>query len=338
MSFGYSGCPLCSKRQFLRGAALGAAGALISGHGFAASAGPRRIDTHCHVVPPAFIKGHHVEASPDFQRWSIQGLLDQMDGAGIESGALSLNSPGVDFPDKDVAVKFARDCNEYTAQMMRDHPKRFGLLTALPMLHPDEALKEIAYGYDTLKADGICLVTSYKGHYLGEKMFDPVWDELNRRKAVVFAHPQTPIGDHSERDRVLEMPFDSARAIYDLILSRHFQRFPDIHWIFAHGGGALPILWQRVEDSTGKRSDVLKGGLKEVLKNVHFDLVGVANKIDYQLVSQLWGTSRLTFGTDWSFVEAKLTANYVDALGLSATDAYAINRGNAEKLFPRFKA
>ena len=155
MNFGFGGCPICSRRSFLQTSAMAGAGAMLASRGYAAAANPRRIDTHCHVVPPAFIKGHHVEASPDFQRWSVKGLLEQMDMNGIESGVLSLNSPGADFTDKDVATKFARDCNEFTAQMVHDNPKRFGLLTALPMLHVDQALKEIAYGYDTLKADGI---------------------------------------------------------------------------------------------------------------------------------------------------------------------------------------
>jgi predicted TIM-barrel fold metal-dependent hydrolase len=322
----------------LGAAAMGAAAAALPKGAHAAAVNPRRIDTHCHVVPPAFITAQHEEKSPDFMRWSVQGLLDQMDNNGIESGVLSLNSPGVDFTDAAAAAKLARDCNEFTAQMVRDRPKRFGLLTALPLLHTDESLKEIAYGYDTLKADGICLVTSYKGKYLGDKQFDPIWEELNRRKAVVFSHPQTPIGDHSERDRILEMPFDTARAVFDLVLASHFKKYPDIRWIFAHGGGGLPFLWQRIQDSESKRSDVVRGGLQATLKDVHFDVVGAANKIDFQLISQLWGMNRLTFGTDWSFVEAKVTADNVDKLNLSAADAYAVNRGNAEKLFPRFKA
>ncbi len=332
------GCPICSRRWALGAGAMAAAGAMLPKDSHAAAINPRRIDTHCHVVPPQFITAHHAENSPDFKRWSVQGLLDQMDGNGIESGVLSLNSPGVDFADEATAIKLARDCNEYTAQMVRDRPKRFGLLTALPLLHTDASLKEIAYGFDTLKADGICLVTSYQGKYLGNPQFDPIWEELNRRKASVFAHPQTPLGDKSERDRILEMPFDTARAVFDLVLASHFKKYPDIRWIFAHGGGGLPFLWQRISDSESKRSDVVKGGLAAVLKDVHFDLVGAANKIDFELVSQLWGMNRLTFGTDWSFVEAKVTADNVDRLNLSPADAYAVNRGNAEKLFPRFKA
>jgi 6-methylsalicylate decarboxylase len=53
----------------------------------------------------------------------------------------------------------------------------------------DGALKEIAYALDVLHLDGIGLFSSVNDHYLGDPRFDPVFDELKRRSAVVFLHP-----------------------------------------------------------------------------------------------------------------------------------------------------
>ena len=332
------GCPICSRRHALGMMAGGAAAAAFdSGRAFAAGANPRRIDTHCHVVPPSFVTSHHMEATEEFKAWSIARQLEEMDKYGVATGIQGLNSPGIDFEDEAEAIKIARDCNEYATKVMNDHPGRYGTLIALPLLHVDASLKEMEYGLDTLKGDGISLVTSYQSKLISDPMFEPVLAEMNRRKTVVFAHPQTISRDRSMNTRVLEMPYDTGRAILDMIVRGHFTKYPDIRWIFAHGGGALPILWERAEEITAKTpGQPLKNGLANALKNVHFDVIGVANKLDFDLVKGLWGTDRLTFGTDWPFVQVGTTADHLDALKLSAADAYKINRGNAEKLFPRF--
>jgi predicted TIM-barrel fold metal-dependent hydrolase len=330
-------CPICSRRHALAAMAGAGAMAAFGGSAFAAGANPRRIDTHCHVVPPAFVTAHHMENVDEFKVWSVARQLEEMDKYGVETGIQGLNSPGVDLVDEAAAAKLARDCNEYATKVMNDHPGRYGTLIALPLLHVDASLKELAYGMDTLKGDGVSLVTSYQGKLISEPMFEPVMAELNRRKAVVFPHPQTLSRDRSMNTRVLEMPYDTGRAILDMVVRGHFTKYPDIKWIFAHGGGALPILWERAEEITAKTPDQpLKNGLANALKNVHFDVIGVANKLDFQLVSGLWGNDRLTFGTDWPFVQVATTADHLDALKLPAADAYKINRGNAEKLFPRF--
>ena len=72
---------------------------------------------------------------------------------------------------------------------MADHPGRFGVFAMLPMPYIDECLKEIEYAFDTLKVDGIGMMTSYGDKWLGYPQFAPVFDELNRRKATVYTHP-----------------------------------------------------------------------------------------------------------------------------------------------------
>ena len=111
---------------------------------------------------------------------------------GIDKAMLSLTQPGLRFADIEATRGMIRHCNEYGAQLVRDHPGRFGLFAALPLADVEGSLREIDYAFDVLKADGVGLLTSYGNRWPGHPDFDPVFEELNRRKAVAFFHPNVP--------------------------------------------------------------------------------------------------------------------------------------------------
>ena len=161
----------------------------------------------------------------------------------------SMTSPGVWFEDGDAARGRARTCNEFGAQMIRDFPGRFGMFAAIPLPDTDGSLKEIEYALDVLKLDGIGLLTSYAGKLLGDPAFTPVFDEINRRKAVVFVHPTmsccgNPMPGVSPP--TIEFPMDSTRTVTSLLFSGGFARYADTRFIFSHGGGMLLPIVQRL--------------------------------------------------------------------------------------------
>src|SRR6185437_4865242 len=139
------------------------------------------------------------------------------------------------------ASRMARLCNDYGAGMVRDFPGRYGLFATLPMVDIDASLREIEHAFNTLKADGVGLQTNYGDKWPGDKTYAPVFDELNRRKALVYFHPtDSPAFDGILPDvpsPMIEFPFDSTRAIVSLLFSGTFTRCADIRWIFSHGGG-----------------------------------------------------------------------------------------------------
>ncbi|MGH7033676.1 MAG: amidohydrolase family protein [Stellaceae bacterium] len=165
----------------------------------------RIIDTHHHIYPPRYVAQNLQRLLDDasllpasaYQSWTPGLALEQMDKAEIESAVTSITSPGIWFEGDDGARARARarDCNEFGAQMMRDHPGRFGMFAAIPVPDIDGSLAEIAYAFDVLKHDGIGVLTSYAGKLLGDPAFDPVFEELNRRKAKVFVHPTMSCGN-----------------------------------------------------------------------------------------------------------------------------------------------
>ena len=147
------------------------------------STGNWRIDVHHHVVPPQY-----ADASMPIKVPDADAQLRAMDGWKIRTAITSL-TPRVVLTNPDRLGEVTRSCNEFQAGLVRDHPSRFGAFAVLPLPNVDGALKELAYALDVLRLDGVGLFSSAGGRYLGDPLFDPVFDELNRRKAVLFLHP-----------------------------------------------------------------------------------------------------------------------------------------------------
>src|SRR5690348_11864337 len=193
-----------SRRQFLRAAAaFGLASVASPGELLAPAAASstkrRLIDVHHHVVPPFYLAENRdriVAAgggriNPAYLSWTPEQALAAMDKHGIATAVLSLSAAGGGFGDREAAARMARRVNEYTADLMRAHAGRFGLFAIIPLPDTDASLHEIEYAYGVLKADGVGLATNYNDKWLGHPDYQPVLEELNRRKSVVFVHPAT---------------------------------------------------------------------------------------------------------------------------------------------------
>ena len=223
---------------------------------------PRVIDCHHHFVSPAFLKaltakeGHKVDGFTSFfplglwKNYSPAKDIETMDRDGVATSLISCTAPGVWFGDPDEARGLARELNEYGAKMASDYKGRYGLLAVLPIPRVDESLKEIEYAFDTLKADGVGVLTSYGNHWLGDPAFQPIFDELNRRKAVVYTHPiDAPCCQdlmQGVNPTTLEYPTDTARAILSLLGTNAATRYGDIRFIFSHAGGTMPSVIDRI--------------------------------------------------------------------------------------------
>ena len=167
------------KRRSVLGAAAALGMGLASGGDVWAQTKPaaRIIDVHHHYTSPALLAmmlGRRTNQVFN-QSWTVQKSLDAMDAAGVATAIVSTSDPGIFFGDFDQAKALARDCNEYQARMVSDHKGRFGMFTTLPLPDIDNTLAEIAYGFDTLKAQGVGMMTSYGTKYLGDPAFVRSW-------------------------------------------------------------------------------------------------------------------------------------------------------------------
>jgi predicted TIM-barrel fold metal-dependent hydrolase len=307
-----------------------------------------RIDTHHHIYPPKYIADAHDQIArathvhfPRIKAWTPEQSLEAMDRDGIATSIVSI-SPSLWFGDIAATRKIAREWNEYAADLERRHPGRFAVFAVLPLPDVEASLREIEHALDTLGAVGFGLVTNFGDKWPGDQAFAPVFDELNRRKAVVYFHPtDSPAFDGILPDvpsPMIEFPFDSTRAIVSLLFGGTFTRCADIRWIFSHGGGALPMLAARITGITKNRKDLtarVPNGVMAELKKLYYDIAGVIDPIPFNAIRSLVGPSQLLFGTDYPFWSPNVAVKVLDDLGVTGVEREAIERGNALGLMPQ---
>src|SRR5207247_2250663 len=245
----------------------------------AAPARPHRIDVHHHFAPPAWVA--EVKGRPLLQAanttWTPAKSIEDMDRGGVAAAVISITNPGLWFGDKAVTIRLARECNEYAAKLVRQYPARFGFFAAMPLPEVDATLKEIAYAYDTLKADGIGFLTSYGDTWLGNPAYRPVMEELNRRNAVVHVHPTAAncCKDLNYAPGVgpgtMEYGTDTTRAITGVCFSGDAARFPNIRWIWSHAGGSLPFLAGRIDGASNNFKTQMPNGFMPDVRKMEFD-------------------------------------------------------------------
>jgi len=344
-----------SRREFLSTLAALGVSTIVPSAASAAQASlagnkPRLIDVHHHFSPPFYGKetgGRAFSYGMGDRRmlqWTPEASLAEMDKGGVECAILSLTTPAVWFGDLQADRSLARRCNEYAAQLVSDHPGRFGFFAAVPLPDTEGSLREITYALDTLKADGIGLLTSYDAKWPGDPAFAAVFEELNRRKAVVYFHPTAP---SCCRDLIpsvpppyIEFPHDTTRAVMSLLYSGSLARLRGVRFIFSHAGGTIPMLASRIAGLAHDpvMAEKVPDGVEYELKRLHYDIANSANRPAMSALMNLVPVSQIVFGSDYPFFPIGLTAMGMTNLGLVAPDLQAIGRDNAIGLFSRLKA
>ena len=299
------------------------------------------IDVHHHILPPEYVNVIAARRETRVPDWSPQRSLDEIDGAGIATAMLSLVNPGPWFGDAAEARRLARIANDYGARMVHDHPGRFGLFASIPLPDTEGSLREIEYAYGTLKAHGIALVTNYEGRYLGDAAFAPVWQELDRRKAVVYTHPIQGACCRDVKDEVssstIEYATDTTRTMASVLFSGTAVRYPNIRWIFSHGGGTTPFLLSRFTTAEANMKDKsrLPNGVVAELRKFYYDTAQANHAGALAALMKLVPVSQVVFGTDFPFRRAVEELAGITSYGFSAADVRAIEGGNMLRLLGR---
>ena len=346
------------RREFLSGLAAAGAVALVPDVLRGAQARPpaaaparRVIDTHYHYASPKYseVLRPMGTGQTGIIEWNLAKAVEEMDKWGVATSMASISEPGVHFGDDMKARALARDCNEFGKKMMVDYPGRFGLFAILPLPDVDGALKEIAYAYDTLKTDGICFMSSYPGFgkyqgnkYLGDPLFTPVMEELNRRKAICYTHPfraeplYSILPDRHAMGIVLAT--DTTVTIESILDNNTATRFPDITFIWSHGGGTMPYITGRFGATKGP--DGKPNARLATIQKFYYDTAQAFTSFTLEGFTRLIPNSHILFGSDY-LGNAGSAGNVERGLdsytGFTPAQRQAIYRDNAVALFPRLK-
>ena len=338
------------RRGFLKSlAAAGAASVmpLSLAQAQAPVAGTGRIDFHHHFFSPAWVKlvesqnaVKPVLGFDQFKSHSIAKDIESMDKGNVEKAFLSVTQPGVWFGDVAETRRAARELNEYAARQKSDYKGRYGHFAVLPLPDVEGSLREIEYAFDVLRADGVGLLSSYDNKWLGDKSFAPVWQELNRRKAIVYTHATAPnCCSWDFQPGILptfvELGSDLARTIVSILQGDTAKSTPDVRFIWSHGGGSIwaqRYLTGETTESLGRPA--APGSRLHHMRRFYYDTAAAADAIHIGILKMIVPTSQIVFGSDYPWAEPSRIAAGLLTSGLTPQELQAVYRDNAFKLMP----
>jgi len=311
------------------------------------------VDVHHHILPDFFYRATNETHNPVGgiapAPWTKESMLSYMDDARTNVAVTCISTPGVHMGDDKAARDLARRVNEFGAGLIKERPDRFGGFAALPLPDVDGSLRELEYALDTLKLDGVVLFSNARGIYLGDRRFRPLFDELERRKAVVFVHP-TASPDPSAHslglpDSLIDFTADTTRAVAQLHYGNTFARTPNVKYIFSHAGGTIPYLATRfgiVDEMNVIPGAEERGTAADTLRRLYWDTALSWRPPILRMLRTEIGLNQVLFGSDYPYLRRDLAVGCRSAVEaspeLNKDEARAVLSGNALRLFPRLTA
>jgi 6-methylsalicylate decarboxylase len=311
------------------------------------------IDVHHHILPDFFWRATNEQHGPVGgiapAHWSPESALSFLDEAQIDVAVTSISTPGVHLGEDGAARALARRCNEFSAELMQKHPSRFGGFACVPLPDVEGSLREIAYALDVLKLDGVVLFSNANGIYLGERQLASVFEELQRRAAVVFIHPNASPDPAFHRlglpDSLLDFPADTSRAIANLHYSNTFARTPDVKYIVSHAGGTIPYVATRfgiVDEMAIIDGAEERGTAADTLRRLYWDTALSWKNPVLQMLRSVVGMDQVLYGTDFPYLRRDLAVQSREDLestsAVTEAERGAVLGASALELFPRLRA
>jgi aminocarboxymuconate-semialdehyde decarboxylase len=315
-----------------------------------------KLDLHTHYYPPAYFEAIRdtpgefaFDTSPSGQTiikyrgarffgvtppmTDVARRLEDMDRVGIDVEVVSLSTPNVFFADATQQPGVARLVNDAYAELVAAHPKRFKAFASIPMDAPDAALRELSRALDTLKLQGVILLSNLGGRSLTDPRYRPFFEEADRRRLCIFLHPMLPAHSEAFQEYVLGplvgFPFDTTLAVARLCFDGHFRDFPNIRWIIGHLGGAVPYLMERLDNGFRDFAEC-RTKIQELpstyLKRLYYDTV-TFSAFALQMVREMVGADHMVMGSDYPHLLGSIDR------AVSSVASMAVPEAEKERIF-----
>ena len=297
-----------------------------------------RLDTHAHVHPPAYRDALGDAPLPPMSLAGLQGAMERHE---IDAAVISTGPPGAFLGSAADGRDLARRANDALAEIVRDQPRRFAAVATLPLPDVSAALEELDRVFDQLSLDGVLLLTNVAGTYLGDPAWEPLFAALDERGAYVFIHPALPPHPLPLPHPVwmYEFPFETVRAVTNLIYSGTLERHRRIRFQLAHLGGAAPFLAHRLAslaDREPERAAQAPAGALAYLERMYYDTGLTNNAPALAATREVTSLDHIVFGTDWPYAALPDSGDPAPGLDvLGPAGRAAVEFANAAALVPR---
>ena len=327
-----------------------------------AAAARRVIDFHNHFYPPAYLdalqsgkstvrcevdrEGNPVIYYPGDYNVAVRGHRDidfrqrVLEKEGVDTQVITFTTPGTHVEEPATAVAFARMVNDAFAKIVRERAPRFASLATLPLNDPAASVTELERAMTQLGFPGAMLFSNVNGVALADERYEPLYRKANALKAVLYIHPESPVGVEAMTDYWL-MPLvgflmDTTLAAAKLVFAGVVERYPDIRWVLGHLGGAIPYLAERLDRGYKAFADCranISRPPSSYLRRFYFDTVNFDPR-NIQLAIDFAGADRILAGSDYPHQIGNIRSmiKAVGDLKVSAKDKAKIYGGNAAKL------
>lgn len=322
----------------------------------------RIVDFHNHFYPPPYLEavksgqsvlevtedseGNVVLHYPGDYNVVVRGHRDVefrqqvLDRFGIDLQVLTFTSPGTHVEPAEKAVAFARLVNDSLGTIVRARPDRFAALATLPLNDTAAAVEELERAVTELEFRGAMLFSNVNGTSLSDHRFWPLYEKADALGAVLYIHPIDPVGVEAMTEYwlmpLVGFPFDTTLAAAKLVMSGVVARFPNIKWVLAHLGGAIPYLAERLDrgyEAFEECRENIDRPPSEYLRLFYYDTVNF-DPGALRLALEFAGAERLLAGSDYPHRIGSLSRmlESIEALELPAAEREAILGGNASRL------
>ncbi len=276
----------------------------------------------------------------NLEAYDLKKKIQDMDDAGVDISILSINIPGPETLDPEIALEASRLCNDSVWETCLQYRERFRGLAVLPLqLSHDQYLEEYDRAIHSLHLSGVVLYSHIAGKPVDHPDFEPLYAQAEKDGIPLVIHPTVPVWGGVMKDYSMIPMFglmiDHSIAMLRLILGGVLERYPNLNIVHPHCGGVIPYLMPRIEEQTEVKKrgrDHIRRPPGDYYRKVYLDLVS-PSPLPMEYVLRFHPDDRLLFGSDHPWVSISLFKRMIETLPVEERTKHRILGENAKALF-----